>query len=138
LVSDSAATGIPLEPGAWMITVGEDLMMATSNSWIQKNTALNDWLAYSDHNGRPGLRASTAATPESPESNALETTLTNVLNDNAVVHSATDDIKVIDLAAGGHISFPELVDSHGPHDSPLSGAGPRVQPVYKFLCKCLI
>lgn len=110
LDSDTAVTGIDLEPGAWMVTVGDGLMMATATAWVLKNMTLNDWLTYSDKNGRPGLRAVTGATPDSAEWKALETTLNNILEGTAVVHSSTDDIKVIDLAAGGHIPFPELVD----------------------------
>ncbi len=119
LEDESAVTGTPLQPGAWMITVGEGLMFATATAWILKNLTLNDWLLYSERNGRPGLRGITSATPNSDEWKALESALNEILHGSTVVHSTTDDVKVIDLAAGNHIPFPELVDRIDRHIAAL-------------------
>ncbi|MGV3771995.1 MAG: phage portal protein family protein [Verrucomicrobiales bacterium] len=100
----------PLEAGAWMITTGEGLMRASSTAWMFKNISLNDWLSYSERNGTPGLRGITAATRDSEEWTAMEETLVNLLEGQSVVHGTGDDIKVIDLAAGGQMPFPELVE----------------------------
>ncbi len=119
LESETAIEGTPLAPGAWMITVGEGLMFATATAWILKNLTLNDWLLYSERNGRPGLRGITSATPDSDEWKAIESALNEILNGSTVVHSTTDDVKVIDLAAGNHIPFPELVDRIDRHIAAL-------------------
>src|SRR5262249_34624360 len=89
---------------------------------------LNDWLLYSQRNGRPGLRATTPATPDSPEWSSLQTALSEILSGGAVVHSSSDDIKVIDLAAGGNIPFPELVDRIDRMIAAL-WRGPDVRPI---------
>ena len=110
LEHESALEGILLEPGAWMITTGEGLMMATTTAWMLKHIALNDWLLYAERNGRPIIRGTTAAAENSPEWKALEARLEDILNGNAVVHSSSDDVKVLDLAVGGNIPYPDLVD----------------------------
>jgi hypothetical protein len=110
LEHESAVEGIPLDPGAWMITTGEGLMMATATAWMLKHIALNDWLLYAERNGRPIIRGTTAAAENSPEWKALESTVEDILNGNAVVHSSSDDVKVLDLAVGGNIPYPGLVD----------------------------
>ncbi len=110
LETESETGGRELEAGAWMVSVGEGLMMATSMAWILKSLALNDWLQYSERNGRPGLKGATASAEGSDEWNALDRALGDLLNGSAVVHNSNDEIKVVDLAAGGEIPFPTLVE----------------------------
>jgi phage gp29-like protein len=110
LESDSAQEGRELEPGAWMVTAGEGLMVASSTAWMFKHISLDDWLRCSQRNGRPALGGISAAARDSAEWNALEQAVADILEGQAVVHSAADKVEVLDLMAGGHIPFPELVE----------------------------
>lgn len=110
LGSESAVEGTDLEPGGWMVTVGDGLMVASSVAWMFKNIALNDWLKCSERNGTPGVRGISASPRDSAEWNALATAVEELLEGRAVVHGVNDEIKVVDLLAGGHIPFPQLVE----------------------------
>lgn len=110
LESESAAFGRELEPGAWMITAGDGLMIASAAAWMYKHLALEDWLRCSQRNGTPGLRGISAAARDSEEWNALERSLARVLDGQAIIHGASDDIQVIDLLPRGTMPFPPLVE----------------------------
>ncbi len=71
LPSDGALEGQPLEPGAWLVTTGEGLMVASSVAWMFKQLTLKDWLAFSQHNGSPGVQGITDAARDSADWNAL-------------------------------------------------------------------
>jgi hypothetical protein len=106
----TAREGKELEEGAWLVTVGEGLMAATSTAWMLKHMSLNDWLIYSERNGKPVIRGISSAAEDSPEWERMEQAVEAVMMGTPVVHGTADDIKVIDLAAGGQIPFPELVE----------------------------
>ncbi len=40
--------GVPLDPGAWMVSVGQGLMRACAVAWMFKRLSLNDWVGYCD------------------------------------------------------------------------------------------
>ncbi len=110
LADDFAQEGRELEEGAWMITVGEGLMVASSTAWMFKSLALEDWMRCSQRNGVPALRGISGATRNSAEWVALEQALADLLDGKAVVHSNTDRIEALDLMAGTNIPFPQLVE----------------------------
>ncbi|HEV8542362.1 MAG TPA: DUF935 family protein [Verrucomicrobiae bacterium] len=110
LENEGATEGRELEPGAWLVTAGDGLMIASSVAWMVKNIALNDWLKCSERNGTPGLRGISAAARDSDEWNALERSLADLLDGRAIIHGTSDDVRVIDLFAGGNIPFPQLVE----------------------------
>jgi hypothetical protein len=94
----------------WMVTVGDGLMVASSIAWMFKNLSLNDWSLYSEHNGSPGLRATTSAARDSDEWKAVEAAVADIYNGLPVVTNTGDEIKVVDLAVGGNIPFPSLIE----------------------------
>src|SRR5436190_10809490 len=110
LENEMAMEGVALREGEWMVTVGDGLMMASSIAWMFKNLSLNDWSLYSEHNGTPGLRATTSAVRDSDDWKAIESTVQDLYEGIPVVTNSTDDIKVVDFAVGGNIPFPGLVE----------------------------
>jgi hypothetical protein len=110
LEQDFAQEGRELEPGAWMVTVGDGLMVASSTAWMFKHLSLDDWLRCSSRNGIPALRGISAAARGSAEWTALEESLAGVLEGQSIIHSSSDSVEVLDLMAGGNIPFPQLVE----------------------------
>jgi hypothetical protein len=110
LEQDFAQEGRELESGAWMVTVGDGLMVASSTAWMFKHISLDDWLKCSQRNGIPALRGISAAARDSAEWNALEEGIAALLDGQSMVHSTSDAVEVLDLMAGGNIPFPQLVE----------------------------
>jgi hypothetical protein len=110
LQNEAAMEGVALKEAEWMITVGDGLMVASSIAWMFKNLSLNDWSVYSEHNGQPGLRATTSAMRDSDEWKAVEAAVADIYNGLPVVTNTGDEIKVVDLAVGGNIPFPGLIE----------------------------
>lgn len=105
-----ALEGKPLEPGSWMVTVGEGLMRASSLAWSIKNTVLSAWANFCDHNGTPGVVARSSATRGSDEWKALEECLEQLHSGLSAIHGVNDEVTVLDMAPGGSAPFPLLVD----------------------------
>ncbi|NCC50912.1 MAG: DUF935 family protein [Spartobacteria bacterium] len=110
LESDVARHGVPLEPGEWMITVGEGLMRASSIAYMYKHLPLRDWLIYSQKHGAPGIHGITDAMAGSDEWIALETAVKNFGIDLAMVTNRGAEIKPIDTSANGELPYPKLID----------------------------
>lgn len=110
LENESAQEGRDLEPGAWMVTVGDGLMIASSTAWMFKHLSLDDWLQCSQRNGTPALRGISSAARDSAEWNALEGAIEDLLEGQSIVHSTADDVDVLNLMGGTAIPFPELVE----------------------------
>jgi phage gp29-like protein len=110
LEKDSALAGTALEPGAWMVTVGEGLMVASSRAWIVKHMTLADWSSFSTRNGFPVLSGSTAAAKGTAEYQELENALQDLIEKRSAIHSTTGEIKVLDMDGGSSIPFPQLVE----------------------------
>lgn len=110
LETESAREGRELEPGAWMVTTGEGLMIASSTAWMVKHLSLDDWLRCSMRNGTPALRGISSSPRDSAEWNALFQAIDSLLDGRSIVHSSADDVDVLNLMGSGNIPFPELVE----------------------------
>jgi hypothetical protein len=110
LDSDGAIEGRPLEPGAWLVTAGEGLMVASSVAWMFKNLSLKDWLEFSQRHGTPALHGTTIAARDSADWNEFRDTVNDLLAGQSAITNSTDAIKVLDLAQGGQIPFPILTE----------------------------
>jgi hypothetical protein len=110
LPHENATEGIALEPGAWMVTVGEGLLIASATAWMFKHLALNDWLRASQRNGAPALIGITNSLPNSEHWNALDRALESLVQGRAVIHSEADSIKVLNLLGGGQLPYPQLIE----------------------------
>ena len=102
--------GRELEPGAWLITVGEGLMFASAAAWSVKTIGLGDWLTYSQSNARPTLRGITTAASGSAEWEALDRALNDLIAGKAAIHGTGDDVQVVDLTGGDGTPFQRLVE----------------------------
>lgn len=110
LESDAATSGIPLDDGQWLVTVGDGLMKATSIAYMFKHLPLRDWLVYCGRHGMPGVAGKTKAAKGSPEWNAMEDAVADFAADFAAVMSTDDTIEAIDLTASGELPWPKLVE----------------------------
>jgi hypothetical protein len=110
LDSDGAIEGRPLEPGAWLVTTGEGLMVASSVAWMFKNLSLKDWLEFSQRYGTPALHGTTIAARGSADWNEFRDSVNDLLSGQSAITNSTDGIKVLDLAQGGQIPFPMLTE----------------------------
>ncbi len=109
LPHDLALEGEPLEAGAWMITVGEGLMMACSIAWMFKKLPLEHWLDYCQRYSLPALQGTTTAARGTPQWEELASALGTVLTDLSVVTADSETVKVLDLKGSGPAPFEPLV-----------------------------
>ncbi len=103
---------LPLEPGGWMVTVGEGLMMACSIACLYKQIPLIDWLSYCQKHGVPAVIGKTAAARGSAAWNEMIKSLDTMLSerDPAILISDTDQVDLIRQSSNSAMPFPELVD----------------------------
>lgn len=110
LENDYAVEGVPLEPGAWMITVGDGLMEATSIAYLFKHLPLRDWLVYCERNGMPGVKGVTDALPGSPQWEAARDAVEDFGAEFSALMSQGTNIEAIDLSTRGDLPYPGIVD----------------------------
>lgn len=96
---DGVSEGMPMDPDAWLVTVGDGIMEACAVLWMFKHLPLRDWLAYSEKFGMPYLLGKTGAAFNSAEWNAMATALRGFGSDGAAVIGGADDI--VPVQAGG-------------------------------------
>ena len=109
------AEGEPLEPGGWMITKGDGIMVACSIAYMFKNMPLKDWVSYSDKYGTPGVLGQTNAAKGSEAGEALKAAVASFgQNWSGVVYGADGTIKepisLITARGEGTLPFPPLVE----------------------------
>ena len=108
---EGAATGIDMDPEAWLVTVGDGIMEACSVLWVYKHLPLHDWLAYSEKFGLPYLLGKTQAIFNSQEWLAMVSALRGFGNDGAAVVGGADDIVPVKVGSGSEATpFPGLVE----------------------------
>lgn len=102
--------GVPLEPGAWMVSVGQGLMRACSVAWMFKRLSLNDWVGYCDKFGFPGIHGKTDAAKGTTEWNDMVEAVAAFANDWSAVTNRAAEISLIEAGGAGTIPFPPLVE----------------------------
>ncbi|PTY03084.1 hypothetical protein DB346_07475 [Verrucomicrobia bacterium LW23] len=110
LPHEGALEGEELEEGAWMVTVGDGVMVACCVAYMFKSLPMKDWLSYCERHGMPGIRGVTKAAPGSPEWQSMAEAVDNFASDFAAVMNHDESIEAIDLSAPGEIPFPAMVD----------------------------
>ena len=110
LESDYATSGIPLDDGAWMVTVGDGLMEATSIAYLFKHLPLRDWLVYCERNGMPGVKGVTDALPGSAQWDAARNAVEDFGAEFSALMSQGTNIEAIDLSTRGDLPYPGIVD----------------------------
>ena len=97
---DGIAEGVPMDPDAWLVTVGDGIMEACAVLWMFKHLPLRDWLAYAEKFGMPYLLGKTGAAFNSAEWNAMAAALRGFGSDGAAVIGGTDDIVPVQAGTG--------------------------------------
>lgn len=101
---------IPLEPGGWMISVGEGLMMACSIACLFKQLPLQDWLAYCQQHGTPAVVGTSSADRGTAEWSDMLEALQEFSQNTSVLISPSESIQVISRGNAGTLPFPALVE----------------------------
>ena len=109
-LAQSGQEGVMMNPGEWMVTVGEGLMEASSVCYMYKRLPLRDWLVYCGRNGMPGIAGETPAAVGSPEWNKMEEAVASFAAEFAGVFGAGGKITAIDLTAKGELPYPALIE----------------------------
>lgn len=104
-----AYDGVPMNPGEWMVTVGEGVGIAAAVAAMSKRLSLNDWLLFSEKCGIPGLHAKTGAPEGSEEWEKLIDALRNFGKDWSLLTGIETEIDTVSLANSGQTPYPELV-----------------------------
>jgi hypothetical protein len=110
LEAENQMEGAALEEGAWMVTVGEGLMAASSIAWMFKYLTLNDWATYCEKQGKPGVQGLTTAERDSADWQNMVEAIGQLLAGEGIVTGANEEVRVLDLAKGGNAPFAALVD----------------------------
>lgn len=110
LQSDTAVTGVDLEPGGWMVTRGDGLLIPCSVLYMFKSLPKKDLLNYCQRYAIPGLHGKTPAAKGSDEWNALRDGLRMFGQDFALVTNEAASITPIDASAKGNLPHPPLIE----------------------------
>ncbi|MDR2737486.1 MAG: DUF935 domain-containing protein [Puniceicoccales bacterium] len=110
LANEGATSGIPLEPGAWLVTAGDGLMEACSIAYLFKHLPLRDWLVYCERNGMPGVKGVTNAVPNTDQWEAARNAVEDFGAEFSALMSEGTNIEAIDLSTRGELPYPQLVD----------------------------
>jgi phage gp29-like protein len=109
LRTELATDGEPLEEGAWMVTVGEGLMVACSIAWMFKKAPLEQWFRYCQRYGIPAVQGITSADRDTPGWQDMTRVVEELMEQLSVVTTADESLKVIDLKGQGIPPFEALV-----------------------------
>lgn len=110
LLNEGSLEGIELEPGAWLVTVGDGLMEACSIAYLFKHLPLRDWLVYCERNGMPGVKGVTDAPPNSAQWECAREAIEDFGAEFHALMSRGTDIEAIDLSTKGQLPYPALID----------------------------
>jgi phage gp29-like protein len=93
--------GEPMEPDAWLVTVGEGIMEPLAVAWMFKQLSLKDWVAFNELLGTPIRIGTTSAAKDTPAWEALTEALDAIGQDFAAVVSEGSKIDFVDGSKGG-------------------------------------
>lgn len=103
-------SGIDLEEGGWMVTVGDGVMIACAVAYMFKRLPLHDWLIYCDRHGMPGVHGKSSAARDSDQWKAMVEAVRSIAADFSCVTSTGESIEKIDFGADGEVPYPKLVE----------------------------
>jgi hypothetical protein len=117
--------GQDMEPGEWMVTAGEGLMIACSIGWLAKRETYNDWLIFSSRFSTPGVLGRTTHAKGTPEGEAMK----------QAVQMFGRDLKAVVYGDNGTIKDPiQLVQADGsPNGQPMPALIERVDRKFAAL-----
>jgi hypothetical protein len=109
LPQPSALDGTDMEPGGWLVTTGDGIGIAAAICAMSKRLSINDWLAFCERCGQPGIHAKTDATIDSPEWKNLVKTVGSFGRNWAAVTGKGTDMAALALNTTA-APWPMLVD----------------------------
>ncbi len=95
------ADGKDLAPNDWLVTTGDGLMFAASILYYGKRCSLQDWEAFCEKFGLPGVVGKTRASKGSAEWDSLVEAVGSFMNDWGCVVGADDTIELVKADATG-------------------------------------
>lgn len=110
LPTEFAIYGVDLEPGGWLVTVGDGIMEACSVAYVFKHLPLRDWLSYSEKFGMPGLVGRTDAPLNSPEWNEFAEAIKSFSQDWSAICARGNAIDLVETKGQGDGPFRPLVE----------------------------
>ncbi len=111
LTTDFTLDGVAMNPGEWMVTVGDGIMWACSIAYMFKHLPLKDWLLFCEKFGVPGVLGKTDAAVDSPEWVAFENAIKAIGTDWAAVCSRSNEITLLELKSPGTVPMQPLVEN---------------------------
>lgn len=102
--------GEPMERGAWMVTRGQGLMIASAVAWMFKHLPMKDWLTYSGLFGMPGVEGVVDAVEGSEEWQKVEAVVAAAAAGLKYVRRPGVEINRIEFGTQGDLPFPALVE----------------------------
>ena len=110
LTAPGAIDGIDLEPGGWLVTRGEGLMMPCSALYVIKHLPLRDFLLYARRYVVPLLHGRTDAAKGTAEWDNMLEALRNVDLGHALLTNKAGEVAPIDVSARGELPYPKLIE----------------------------
>lgn len=106
----SGIQGQELAEGEWLVTVGDGLMVACSICYMFKRMSVQDWVAFNEKFGLPGVHVETNAGFGTAEWDAVRESAAKFMNDWACVTSQGTKYNLLEAKSGGQLPFPPLVE----------------------------
>jgi phage gp29-like protein len=110
LPAEFALYGVDMEPGGWLVTVGDGIMEACSVAYVFKHLPLRDWLNYSEKFGMPGILGRTDAAVDSPEWNDFVNAIKSFSTDWSAVCNRSNSVDLVEAQGQGEGPFAPLVE----------------------------
>ena len=103
--------GDELEPGQWLVTVGDGMAEALACAFMMKRLASNDWLSFSERFGTPGLLGKTKAAKDSPGWKQMEADLAVFAQGWTAVTNADNSVELVQAtgATGANTTFEAFI-----------------------------
>lgn len=100
--------GAEMAEGEWMVTTSQPIMIAASIGYMFKRLSLNDWVAFSEKFGMPGVLGRTSASADSAAGIAMASAVESFGNEWVGVIYGDDGTGKIEIikAEGGSASLP--------------------------------
>ena len=109
LATDNALVGVELEPGGWMVTVGDGLMMPCAAAYMFKHLPIQDWLIFCEKYVFPTAYGKCDAQPGDESWEAMEAAVSDLSGGDSIVISSAAELGTLDLN-NGQLPYPELID----------------------------
>lgn len=102
--------GEAMDPGAWLVSVGDGLMRACAAVWAFKRAGIHAWVNYCEKHGFPMILGKTAAAKGTADWDAMVEAVRSVGEDFSAVVNESAKIELVKAEGAGQIPHPPLVE----------------------------